>query len=418
MPLAALLSPPPEAVLAPPLVIAGRPLLERQRRQARHVGARRVVIVTGVGDLALIEEIADGDYVLALAPGVVVDERVVAAVVSLGGPVIATWPAAFGGVERIDAAAFAAGVAVYPGALVRRVATGLGDWDLHSTLLRAALAEPTIGRLDLAGLDLYAPARRRQVPLTWSLPTTAEDTAATTATLLAAAQKGCLDWPARWLHPPVENALVRLLLPTPLTPNLVTLFIAALSLIAGVAFACGWLWTGLIIALVCGPLDGVDGKLARTRLEYSRYGDLEHVLDKIAEYGWYLALAGHFAARGNTGAWAVAALIVLFALAEALAGEFFRRFTGAQLDDAGPFERRFRLVSGRRNTFFWTLVPFAIADAWYAGFVAVAAYAVVTFAVMQYSLYRRLAEYGSRHSVVVAANFQRTAYGFLPGAKA
>ncbi len=423
MPPVALLSPAPEAVLVAPLVVAGRSVLERQVRQARLAGAARIIVVGGVHPGAetvaaaeLVTQLVDHDLVLVLAPGVVADERIVAAVCAVDGPVLATWPVAHGGVERIDAVTFAAGVAVYPGALVRRVASALGDWDLHSTLLRAALADPGIARLDLAGLDLYAPARRRVVPLGWALPTTPDEAAATTSMLLAAAQKGCLDWPARWLHPPIEDALTRLLLPTRITPNQVTLFIAALSVVAGVAFACGWLWTGLVIALVCGPLDGVDGKLARTRLEYSRYGDLEHVLDKLAEYGWYLALAGHFSAIGATGAWAVAALIVLFALAEALAGEFFRRFTGKQLDDAGPFERRFRLVSGRRNTFFWTLVPFALAGAWYSGFVAIAVYAVATFFVMQYSLYRRLADYGSQHSATIAGNFARTAYGFLPGA--
>ncbi len=420
MPPVALLSAAPVAVLAAPLAVAGRPVLERQRRQVAQAGATATIVADSAVALAAL---ADDDQLLVITPGLVVDERIVAAAIEQGAAAatvatIATWPAARGGVERIDAARFAAGVAVYPAGLVRRVAATLGDWDLHSTLLRAALAEPGTMHLDLATLDLYDPARRREVPLTWALPATSDEASAATATLIAAAQKGCLDWPARWLHPPLEDALTRLLLPTPIRPNHVTLFIAALSLGAGVAFACGWLWTGLIVALVCGPLDGVDGKLARARLDFSRWGDLEHVLDKVAEYGWYLALAGHFAAVGYSGAWAVAALIVLFALAEALAGEFFRRFTGAQLDDAGDFERRFRLVSGRRNTFFWTLLPFAAFGAWYAGFVAIAIYAVVTFFVMQASLYRRLAQFGRRHSAIVAANLDRTAYGFLPGAKA
>ena len=195
---------------------------------------------------------------------------------------------------------------------------------------------------------------------------------------------------------------------------MVTLFVAALSVVAIVAFASGWLWTGLAVALISGPLDGVDGKLARSRVEFSKWGDLEHAIDKLAEYAWYAALAAHFSVTRGEGPWAVAALIVLFALAESLSGEFFRRFTGAQLDDAGTFERRFRLVSGRRNTFFWTLVPFAIFDAWYAGFVAIAVYAVVTYFVMQYSLFRRLASYGRDHSAAVATNLSATAYDFLP----
>lgn len=421
MPLIALLAAAPEVPLSAPLTVVGRPVLDRQVRQARHAGASRVLVLGGPsgfgeavpGPGAAAALIDDDDLVLMLAPGLVADERIVAAVIA-AAPALATWPDR--GVERIDADAMAAGIAVYPGSLVRRVIAELGDWDLDATLLRAALGEG-IARLDLAALPLYAPARRRDVPLTWALPTSAHEAAQATTTVIKAAQKGILDWPARFIHPPIEDGLVRLLGPTPITPNMVTLFVAAISLAAGVAFAYGWLWTGLILALVSGPLDGVDGKLARARVEFSKWGDLEHVLDKIAEYGWYLALAGHFAVTMGHAPWLVAALIILFALAEALGGEFFRRFTGTQIDDAGDFERRFRLISGRRNTFFWTLLPFAAFGAWYAGFVVIAVYAVATFFIMQYSLFRRLAEYGRAHSGTVAANFAASAYDFLPGGK-
>lgn len=422
MPLIALLAPADEAPLAPPVTVVGRPVLDRQVRQAGIAKASGIIVVGGpwpgveavptAGLAAAL--IADDDLVLVLTPGLVVDERIVAATVA-AAPAVAT----FGerGVERVDAGAMFAGVAVYPGAMVRRVIAGLGEWDLYSTLLRTAAGEG-IARVDLDAMDLYAPARRRIVPLVWSLPATPPEAAVATTSVIRAAQKGCLDWPARFIHPPIEDGLVRLLGPTPITPNMVTLFVAAISLAAGIAFACGWLWTGLVLALVSGPLDGVDGKLARARLEFSRWGDLEHVLDKIAEYGWYLALAGHFAVTRGDGPWAIAALIIVVALAEALGGEFYRRFTGSQLDDAGDFERRFRLISGRRNTYFWTLIPFAAFGAWYAGFAMIAAYAVVTFFVMQFRLFARLGEFGRRHSSVVAANYDATSYDFLPATKA
>ena len=419
MPLLALLAAAPEAPLVPPLRVAGRPVLERQVRQARQANVARVLVIGGpMADVEAVPTlaaaaalIADDDLVLVLTPGLVVDERIVAAAVA-AAPALAVF--ADRGVERVDAAGLSAGVAVYPGAMVRRVIAGLGDWDFQSTLLRTAVAEAT-PRVDLDALELYSAGRRRVVPLVWALPASAPEAAAATDAVIAAAQKGCLDWPARYLHPPIENALVRLLGPTPITPNMVTLFVAAISLAAGIAFATGWLWTGLVLALVSGPLDGVDGKLARSRLEFSRWGDLEHLLDKIAEYGWYLALAGHFAVTRGEGPWALAALIVVVALAETLSGEFYRRFTGTQLDDAGPPERRFRLIGGRRNTYFWTLVPFAAAGAWYAGFIMIAVYATLTFFVMQWRLFVRLGEFGRRHSPAVAANYAATAYGFLPG---
>ena len=104
------------------------------------------------------------------------------------------------------------------------------------------------------------------------------------------------------------------------------------------------------------------------------------------------------------------------ALAEALLGEFYRRMTGAQLDDAGPFERAYRLVSGRRNTFFWCLLPFAWLEAWASGLVMIAAYATANFFVMLGRFFIRLAEYGRSHSAAIAANLAATAYGMLGSA--
>lgn len=424
--------------------VGGVRLIERQIRQARSAGAERVLILAermppglaaGLDEArrrdsavevvrapsSLVGQIAPTDRVLVLDEGLVIDERAIEAVLAEDGEsVISTWPAgaAPAGAERLDSTTFAAGLAVYPGRLVREVAANLGEWDLQGTLLRAAETESSGRRFSLAQIDDYAPARRRRVPLTWAKLTDSGSADSVTDTLLAASQKGCLDWPARFIHPPVENALVRLLLPTKVTPNMVTVGVILLGLIAALAFTKGWLWLGLLLALVTGPLDGVDGKLARTKLEFSRWGDLEHVADKVIEYLWYLCLASYFSSeQASDGPWAVAALIILFALAEAVQGEFFRRFTGAQLDDASEFERRFRLVSGRRNTFFWTLLPFAIFGAWYAGFVMIAVYSVVTFFVMQVRFYLQLQRYGRAHSPTIDANFRRTAYGFLPGGK-
>lgn len=419
--------PAPSAASAEPLIVGGIGILERQIRQVRRAGVVRTIVVGQrhwgdrvaadighVADAGGLPRLLDGvDRVLTIAPGAVLDERIVAATVAGPAPAVAVWPTRTGhaGTERIDAVTVAAGIALYPAALVRDVAARLGDWDLPSTLLRAALGEPGLTRVDLAALPAYAPERRREVPLVWALPTDADGARAVTATIVAAAQKGCLDWPARYLHAPIEDAVVRLLLPTAVTPNMVTLANAAVALVAVVAFAGGWLWTGLILALVCGPLDGVDGKLARSRIEFSRLGELEHVLDKVAEYGWFAAVAAHFAhALGHDGPWAVAALLIGFALAESLQGEFFRRFTGVQLDDAGRFERGFRVVAARRNTLLWTWLPFAAAGAWYEGFFTLSLYTLATFFVMQVRFFVRLGEYGRNRSSVIDRNFAESAY--------
>jgi phosphatidylglycerophosphate synthase len=249
----------------------------------------------------------------------------------------------------------------------------------------------------------------------WAQPKSETEAKAAGKALIADAQKGCLDWPARFLHAWPEDVLVGLLAPTRITPNMVTLATGVIGIAAGVAFAVGWLWTGLILALITGPLDGVDGKLARTRCEYSRWGDLEHLIDKILEYGWYLCIAWHFSTvRGSALPWAIAALIILPAVAEAVQGEFFRRMTGFQLDDAGDFERRIRLVAGRRNTFLWTWLGFAAFGLWFEGFVVLAVYSVVTTAVAQWRFYKRLSAYARESGHKIAINYASTAYSFLP----
>lgn len=358
--------------------VAGITIAQRQRRQLLRLGA---------------ESVHEGENprrgpVLLIEAGLIADERLLAAFLAevqsrswSRGPAVAVGPDGTpGGLAWLPA-----GLAAPDWAQIRRE------------------AEP----VDLSGVDTYSPERRRRVPLLWQRPEDAASARKAASALLAAAQKGCLDWPARFVHPPIENAAVRLLWPTPVTPNMISVLAFLLGLYAAWCFATGALWTGLLIALAVGPIDGIDGKLARSRMEFSPWGDLEHVGDKIVEYAWFAGLA---AALGTGTAWALAALIVCTALAEALLGEFYRRLTGAQLDDAGPFERTYRLVSGRRNTFFWSLLPFAWFDAWHAGLVAIAVYAAVNFFIMLWRFFVRLAEYGRAHSAAIARNLDATAY--------
>lgn len=418
--------------------VGGISLLERQVRMVLKAGAHAVWLVASALPSELAARLSEDNRVwraptpeamaerlqaeqrdvLHLAPGLLIDDRLVSAFVKADG---APQLLAFGGpapvgAERLDSATHWAGAALLSSALVADVAAELGDWELSGTLVRAAV-EAGASRLIVEEIPTYAPARRRDAPMIWARPL--DDAARTVATeaLISAAQKGCLDWPARFIHPPIENALVRLLMNTPVSPNMITAFTGVLGVVAIWLFATGQPLWALAIVLVVGPLDGVDGKLARVRHQFSRWGDLEHVLDKVLEYGWFIALAFWFAATHGLAAWLVAAGIIIFALAEAASGEFFRRFAGRQLDDWGAFERRFRLIGGRRNTYFWTLLPFGLTGAWWQGFLVILLYAAVTFAITQWRFCRAVGEYGRSVSDEVRANFDGTAYDFLPKAE-
>ncbi|MFZ4690744.1 MAG: CDP-alcohol phosphatidyltransferase family protein [Polymorphobacter sp.] len=425
-----LLFPPVETPAS--LVAGGITVLERQARQLRRAGATALFVidvvpltelprgVEAISSSTVAAHIADDDRVVAIAAGLIVDERAITAMLAAPPPALLVCGSAAAEpvcIERLDAGSLFAGIMVLPGAQLLMQAAGLGEWDLASTLIRAVASDPSATRVDFRALPVYAPARRREVPLIWARPANDGEARAVGEILIAASQKGCLDWPARFLHPWPENLLVRLLAPTPITPNMVTLFTGVIGVVAGLAFAFGWLWTGLVLALITGPLDGVDGKLARTRVEFSKWGDLEHLLDKLLEYGWYLCVAGYFSvSRGSALPWAIAALIILPAIAEAVQGEFFRRLTGIQLDDAGEAERRIRLFAGRRNTFLWTWLPFAATGLWFEGFVGLAIYSVVTTGVAQWRFYKRLSAYGRAHGERIAANYVATGYTFLPKA--
>src|SRR3546814_15367840 len=97
-----------------------------------------------------------------------------------------------------------AGLALLPGTMVREVSRRFGDWDLQSTLLRTAV-QSGAARMPWDDVPLYVPNRRREVPLVLEMPRNRAEAAACGAALLAQAQTGCLDWPARFIHPPIED---------------------------------------------------------------------------------------------------------------------------------------------------------------------------------------------------------------------
>jgi len=85
----------------------------------------------------------------------------------------------------------------------------------------------------------------------------------------------------------VSIPISRQLIKTSITPNIVSLFTLALSLVAGACFALGGYWNCLIGAVlgVWGSiLDGCDGEVARLKLQVSDFGCW---LDTICDYLYY-----------------------------------------------------------------------------------------------------------------------------------
>jgi len=127
-------------------------------------------------------------------------------------------------------------------------------------------------------------------------------------------------------------------------------------------------------------LDGVDGKQARVKQMMSRLGGiLEHLCDSIYEYAWQFAIGFRLAGQGHGGVpYGMALFIVGVDMAEKVLLTLFERKRGMSLNVYSPFDRAFRIIVGRRNTYMWTLIPFVVFDALWVGYWVIAVYALMT----------------------------------------
>jgi phosphatidylglycerophosphate synthase len=130
--------------------------------------------------------------------------------------------------------------------------------------------------------------------------------------------------------------------------------------------------------LLVGWLDGVDGKLARLRLHYTKFGAAESFLDFLYENAWWFALTAHLhGSHGDAALVAGGALILGNLLAEGMLTLGFAYLRNS-LDLLSPFDRAFRIVAGRRNIFVWILILATLAGSLWGGFVVCAVWAMVT----------------------------------------
>jgi phosphatidylglycerophosphate synthase len=217
-----------------------------------------------------------------------------------------------------------------------------------------------IAAVDAAKQQAYVPGMRRSVrPVFFPAPLP-EFRPLAERLLRDATQSGVLDFPAL-VHAPIEKWLVSHLCRTTITPNQITLGTGVLGFSVTVLYALGYLWVGALLALIVGVLDGVDGKLARLKVQTTRLGKGEHVLDYCIEMSWWAALAYYFHADGQVP-YAYTIWLVFF-VADLLvrrAKGFVGRKLGRSLDDVSRFDRLVRYVAGRRNIYTW-LFTFSLA---------------------------------------------------------
>ena len=130
-------------------------------------------------------------------------------------------------------------------------------------------------------------------------------------------------------------------------------------------------------------LDGVDGKLARVKLLASRFGDrLDHILDVLFEFSWYLGLGWGLSGGDPSGTPFLLGVGLMGVMlgSRAMSG-VYKRISGRQIHDHRAFDRGFRLVAGRRNIYIVILVAGALLGNLSATFLFCFAWSVVTLGV-------------------------------------
>lgn len=238
-------------------------------------------------------------------------------------------------------------------------------------LPRSAITQDFSGltKIDIDSLPRYSPALRRNLrPYCFSFGTT--PAADIERSLVNATQKGAMDFPAM-LHAPIEKFLVRYLCRTRITPHLITFSWIVLAFATLFLFARGQLGSGIALAFIIGILDGVDGKLARLRVETSEIGKWEHHFDSFFEVGWPCALAFHFVRSGDLpNAYFYLALLIAMQIVDGLAkGAVYGAFARMQREP-NRLDRIVRFFGGRRNVFIWILLIALICGAPAKGLIA------------------------------------------------
>ena len=177
------------------------------------------------------------------------------------------------------------------------------------------------------------------------------------------AQNGVLDFPGR-MDSPIEDWIVARLCRTSITPNQITFVTMVIGLVVTALFATGHLWLGVTLAYAIEVLDGVDGKLARIKVETTAAGKREHVIDFVIELSWWAALAYHFHTEILPSAYWLLLLLVGSDLVDRLAKRSVKRKLGRNLDDVSNIDRFVRCIGARRNINIWILIAaLALGDA-------------------------------------------------------
>lgn len=110
------------------------------------------------------------------------------------------------------------------------------------------------------------------------------------------------------------------------TPTLLTVIGLLVNMVTGVLLACGQFRIGAMVLLLLGPVDALDGALARYLGQSSKRGAfLDSTFDRLSETALYLGLLWHFQ---NTSA-ELEVILVYLAITGSLMVSYVRARAGS-----------------------------------------------------------------------------------------
>jgi hypothetical protein len=380
------------------LPLAGRTVIEYQARQAVRTGANHIVVLVermpadllaaldrlrsdgiqidvarNVADAA--DRIHPDEALLLIGDGCAAGAAWMSRVAEGKVPTILTAAEKEAGAccERIDAWTRWAGVALLDGARLRHVAAMLGEWDLQSTLLRAAVQEGA-HRIDAtAALQLASPDE------IWVVADRAQALAGFERKLIGSASGAPRDWADKI----VIGRIAALALPSLLRSKAESWWFSVLAVlltaIATPLFLLGWRWTALVFLLLSAPALTVAGRLDQARLLSGRTAAQAEKARGIAAYVALFALGWDMSALAG---WGVLPLVTLIAFA------MFALHGARALLRSRNVAPATWLASV--DTLVWVFVPLALFGGWLVGLGVAAFYAAGSFAAAQQRLRRSL----------------------------
>jgi phosphatidylglycerophosphate synthase len=200
--------------------------------------------------------------------------------------------------------------------------------------------------------NFWASLRKRETP--YALPVSEAALQSIEWRMFMGTYKGATDLVTKHVWPRPAFAATRWLAPRGITPNMVTSIGAIMTVAAFVLFLFGHFAWGLLAAWAMTFLDTVDGKLARSTLTSSKWGDVfDHGIDLIHPPFWYVAWALGLTAWGIT--WTPTmfnwTMLVIFGgyIVQRLMEGVAIKWLGLEIHIWRKIDTFFRQITARRN---------------------------------------------------------------------